>query len=362
MQQKRLVKGVTKLLFFFGLFFLSQNYVYGESDTYIIKSGDNLWLISEKFFKDPYKWLDLWKINPSVTDPHWIYPGNSLKIPFKQMEEKSAQIQKDEKGVETQNVKKGVETEQAEKPKELVIQMEEPKEIEVEKESKPKFKKYIVDVMNIDRLAFFSEKPLKEFFTIISSEERRRFGDKDSKFFIDGGEIKGLKKDDNLMILRPLKELKDEKNNRIYGHIYSKIGTSKVIDVYPQTAVIKILKSYAEVEKGDMLIFQPEKDNPEVVIKKANVFLEGSILEVQEGLFFIGERNFVILDKGKKDGLERGDVLKIEKQIDGVTDKYVDIGRLIVIKNWENFSAGYVLEVRDVAGKGDRFSTYIEGY
>ena len=43
-------------------------------------------------------------------------------------------------------------------------------------------------------------------------------------------------------------------------------------------------------------------------------------------------------------------------------DRNIDAGRLVVIKNWENFSAAYVLEIRDVVTKGDRFSTFVEGY
>jgi len=346
-----------KVLFFF-LFLLLLSYTkqdaLGQEESYVVKKGDNLWLISEKFFKDPYKWLELWKINPNVPDPHWIYPGFNLKLPFKkQHQEKSSIVEKEEKPV----VK-----EEEEAPKELVIQEEPVKEVEIAKETKPKLKRYVVEVMNIDRLAYFSETPLTDYFKVISSEEKRRLGDKDAKFFIDGGEIKGLKKGDNLTILKKYKELKDENSNKVYGYLYSRIGNAQVVEVYPQTAVVKILKSYVEIEPNDILVYQLEKDNPEVVIKKAGVFLEGSILDVQEGIFFVGERSFVFLDKGKKDGLERGDVLKIEKQLEGMKDRNIDAGRLVVIKNWENFSAAYVLEIRDVVTKGDRFSTFVEGY
>lgn len=330
--------------------------VFGQEESYVIKKGDNLWLISEKFFKDPYKWLELWKVNPKVPDPHWIYPGFTLKIPIKKQEEKPATTQTTPKE-EVASIK--VEEEPV---KELVIKEEAAKEVEIAKETKPKLKKFILEVMNIDRLAFFSEKPLSDVFKVISSEEKIKLGNKDVKFFIDGGELKGVKKGDYLTILKPFKELKDDKNNKLYGYLYAKVGNAQVIDVYPQTAVIKVLKSYAEIEKDDILVYQLEKDNPEVVIKKAEVFLEGSILELQEGYFFAGERNFVFLDKGKKDGLERGDVLKIEKQIEGMKDKNVDVGRLVVIKNWDNFSAAYVLEIKDVVTKGDRFSTFVEGY
>lgn len=354
MQHIRFRKYIVFLVFIICLMFARQS-VWGQEESYVIKKGDNLWLISEKFFKDPYKWLELWKVNPDVPDPHWIYPGLTLKIPIKKQEEKATSISVQKEETVTNKVKE-------EPVRELVIQEEHAKEVEIANETKPKFKKYILEVMNIDRLAFFSEKQLSDAFKVISSEEKIRLGNKDVKFFIDGGELNGLKKGDYLTILKPHKELKDSKNDKIYGYLYSKVGDAQVVDVYPQTAVIKVLKNYAEIEKDDILVSRLENDNPEVVIKKADVFLEGSILELQDGLFFVGERNFVFLDKGKKDGLERGDVLKIEKQIEGMKDKNVDVGKLVVIKNWDNFSAAYVLEIKDVVSKGDRFSTFVEGY
>ncbi len=327
--------------------------VSAEENGYVVKKGDNLWVISEKFFKDPYKWLDIWKLNDVVKDPHWIYPGLNLKVPVKKEAPAEATVKKEEKVT--------TEVKEEEPAKEVVIYEEPPKELEIAEKSKPKYKKYLLEV-DMKRLAFFSEKPISEYFKILSSEDKRRMGDINTRFFIDGGEIKGLKKGQLLDILRPFKELKDERNNKRYGYIYTRVGTARVEEVFPQTAEVRITKAFAEVDYGDILIGQTEMENNEVVIKKSNVFLEGLILEIQDGYFFVGERNFVFIDKGKKDGLERGDVLKIEKRLEGVSDKYMDVGKLVVVKDWDNFSAAYVLEIRDIVTRGDRFSTFVTGY
>lgn len=47
---------------------------------YIVQEGDTLWDLSEEYLKDPFAWEDLWKVNPHIQDPHWIYPGDSLCI------------------------------------------------------------------------------------------------------------------------------------------------------------------------------------------------------------------------------------------------------------------------------------------
>lgn len=342
---------LTNLIFYSSLFANDENI-----EKYIVKPGDNLWLISEKFFKDPFKWLELWKLNPDVKDPHWIYPGSSLMLLLREKEEKEILIQKEEKPVITE------EKIEEETPQELVIEEGQPKEVDIVKEVKPKVKKYVVDVSNIDRLALFLEEKLADFFTIISAQEKSRFGTQNSKFIVDGGEIKGLNKDEILIVLKPSRTVLDEKNNEVLGYFYEKLGVAKVEEVYPQTALVSVIKSYAEIEAGDILCYERERDNPEVTIKRSNIFLQGNIIEIQGGLFFVGDKNFVFIDKGKKDGLERGDLLKIEKQIDDYSEKYIDLGKMVIIKTWDGVSAAYVLELKDAVAKGNRFSTLVNNY
>jgi hypothetical protein len=49
-------------------------------EIYTIKQGDTLWDISAKFLKDPFLWPKLWQRNPYITNPHWIYPGQPVRI------------------------------------------------------------------------------------------------------------------------------------------------------------------------------------------------------------------------------------------------------------------------------------------
>ena len=52
----------------------------GDTETYTVQKGDTLWDLSNKFLKNPWYWPKIWSLNPGIENPHWIYPGNALKV------------------------------------------------------------------------------------------------------------------------------------------------------------------------------------------------------------------------------------------------------------------------------------------
>lgn len=45
-----------------------------------VDRGDTLWGLCERYFQDPWLWPRLWGLNPAITNPHFIYPGDRIRL------------------------------------------------------------------------------------------------------------------------------------------------------------------------------------------------------------------------------------------------------------------------------------------
>lgn len=51
--------------------------------THTVRTGDTLWDLAQTYLKNPFRWPDIFRRNTDVVEnPHWIYPGEVIRIPI----------------------------------------------------------------------------------------------------------------------------------------------------------------------------------------------------------------------------------------------------------------------------------------
>jgi nucleoid-associated protein YgaU len=49
---------------------------------YVVRSGDTLWGIARREYGQPLRWTPIYQANrQQIKDPHWIFPGQNLRLP-----------------------------------------------------------------------------------------------------------------------------------------------------------------------------------------------------------------------------------------------------------------------------------------
>ncbi|HXK16909.1 MAG TPA: LysM domain-containing protein, partial [Polyangiaceae bacterium] len=47
---------------------------------HVVRKGDTLWDLCDSYYANPWGWPKVWSYNPQIVNPHWIYPGDQIRM------------------------------------------------------------------------------------------------------------------------------------------------------------------------------------------------------------------------------------------------------------------------------------------
>jgi LysM domain len=301
-----------------------------EEVVHNVKKGDTLWDISNMYLKTPWKWPLIWANNQDITNPHLIYPGDTIIISRKEGEIQVTVIP-EEKPLET--------------PPEVKVYTLE--QIAEQKE------KTIVVSPNFSCL-LFSPTLMTGKGTVVMKEDIGILGSLEDTILI---KMPSETKADGFAIVTKVDEVK--KGTTTIGYLYKVVALAKVRE--SQSGIVKAKVTYAnqEIKEGDIVTTDLTSLKPiTLTLNQPKTDGVGQILKFYPGISGSGNMDLIIVDIGSSQGIQKGSLLTIYQTFNlkdgGAVEEYQ--GLALVLQSLEGSALALVVDARGLLEKGYKVS------
>lgn len=315
---------------------------------------DTLWDISEHYLKDPFKWPKVWKFNPYISNPHLIYPGNTVRLTPGGVEILAPDDLKAE-GLDKVGLEPGEQT--------LVL---EPEAIEETAPAAPAvIKAPGVQDSTMARSGFVTAEELDASGAIIGPKDKKILVSGGDDVFVSFKDKDAVKQGSRYTIYTVGRKINHPETGSFLGNEIEILGSLTVKKVADAAEAI-VDNSFKEILPGARLrpFTEPVR---EVEITRASTDVSGFIVMALEGKENIASGDIAYLDKGRADGLVKGNVMRVFRPVPEVADPMasgkmvalppLELGTLVVLEAGEDTSSAVVVKGVKPINWGDQVST-----
>ena len=290
-------------------------------EKYTVVKGDTLWGISAQFLEQPWRWPEIWGVNPQIDNPHLIYPGDVVSLTYQD-------------GQPVLNLERGT------------GRVVSGRNVKLSPTIRSSDNAEAIPTIPLDAIQQFLERPIvldenemDQWPYVVSSYDEHLIATTGNTIY-----IRGIPEDSAVAkysiyrkgnpYVKPKKS--EDQEDEILGYEAIYVGDATLEKTGdPASAVITVVDR--EVLKGDRLLPQSDENlSTEFIPRAPSSDVEGNILSVVDGVSQIGQYQIVVLSLGEEQGLEAGNVLGIYQSGYVVQDK---IGPNIVPKSEQEKAA-----------------------
>ncbi len=260
---RRFVGFLFAMILMFSFCFVLPGLTQGTKETegvYTIQKGDTLWDISSKFLKDPFLWPKLWEKNPYITNPHWIYPGNTIRLTdFESAKKEEPQKAVGEKPPETAKAPEGPgveerQVEKAEVPTPAPVEKKREEVAEVKPEVKPApVEEKPLYFREIRSSGFMSNLDYRGIGIVLESREGKSMMSEGDILYMVPYTGQPLAIGDKYTVFRPGREIRHPVTDRRMGRKYTIAGIVQLIDQHDNFYTARVIECFDAIWIGDYI-------------------------------------------------------------------------------------------------------------
>ncbi len=311
---------------------------------YTVQEGDTLWDISQHFNDTPWLWPELWKENDQIPNPHWIYPGERIRLYHGKGKHKYQTDQTD-------------------------LQSPIPSSLPIEKaqilSTEPVVTEEYVYYSGMDQIGFIRKEPVNSLGHIFKVEGKKKMISSGDTIYIQP--LENLKMDfvpgGKYTVYRPIAPTKEKKSTQRIGTQYYLLGVIEVTKNETGYSVAKIVDIYREILLGDSLMPYVKRPN-QIPITETPTGIEGRIITSEEHNEIIGENMIAFINKGENDNILPGQNFDIYYRMENskrakkklnVDLVPIKIGSLVVLHTEKETSTVLIYNSSQAISSGEKF-------
>jgi len=313
--------------------------------SYVVQRGDTLWGLANKFLKDPWLWPEIWYVNPEVSNPHRIYPGDTLRLA----------MGKDGK----QQVQLVHGSGSATKLEPLLRSTE----LEAPIANIP----YSTIAAFLSRPGVLTRQQVEAAPYVLALRDRHLIAGADNEVYVRKLSA-GV--GERFSVMHIGDRIKDPDGGRFLGYLAEYAGTASVTRAgNPASALIT--DSAREIVAGDVLVPETGGSVADIVPHAPGKPVHARVASVVNGVLLAGQYQVVAINHGSQQGIEPGHVLRVNTYGDKVRDHCATVtglgtcightvklpqeasGTLLMFRVFDHLSYGLVLSETDPIATGD---------
>lgn len=283
----------------------------GAPDRYTVVRGDTLWGLSAKYLKDPYRWPALWKMNAQeIKNPHWIYPGQVLVLDRSGSEPRlSFATDKTEKLSPREYIE----------PANKAIPSIPPQDIEP----------FLSQPLVVDQAGMAGA------LHVVGLQDNHVIAGAGDMIYTTPAANSATNTTTTWQVFRAGKPLIDPETKETLGFEALYVGTARMM-AQGEVTSFRLVTTKEEVLAGDLLLPAPRVDVVSYIPHAPQQAIKARVLSIYGGVQYGGPQAVVVLNRGKKDGLEAGHVLAIDTAGITVDDRFQGEKKSYTLPNARN--------------------------
>ncbi len=289
---------------------------------YVVKRGDTLWGIANMFLRNPWEWPEIWYVNPTVRNPHRIYPGDTLHLALATNGHTVLQLVRGPVGLAAvTRIEPLLRSSALETPIEAIP--------------------YSVLATYLSHPTVLTLEQIRAAPYIVGLPQNHDLAGTGSEVFVK--QLSGAR-GEHYIVLHVDQPLINPDNGHRLGYLAIYTGTAEVTRPGRISEAV-ITDSARETQPGDVLIPEEHETVTDFVPHIPARPVSGRIMAVadlshswsrdsellrlnglvQLGTLVVGPTQIVAINRGSSDGLERGNVLTVDQEMGQVPDPCANI-------------------------------------